>query len=88
MQHVDIKEVITPIIEGMGYQCCGVERSGLGRNTALCVYVDKTGGITIDELAKVSRQIQSELRVVGVDMEKTRLEVSSPGKSKIEASDG
>ena len=85
---VDIKEVITPIIEGMGFQCCDVKRSGSGRDTALCVFVDKEGGITVDELAKVSRQIQSELRVAGVDMDKMRLEVSSPGTSKNEASDG
>jgi ribosome maturation factor RimP len=88
MQHVDIQAIITPIIEGMGYECCGVKRSGSGRDAALCVYVDKTGGITIDELAKVSRQIQSELRVVGVDIDNMRLEVSSPGKKKDEASDG
>lgn len=85
---IDIKEIVTKVIEGLDFECCDVKQSGSGRHATLCVYVDKPGGITVGELAKVSRQIQSELRVVGVDMDNMSLEVSSPGRKNEEASDG
>ncbi len=85
---VDIKEMVVSVIEGLGYQCCDVKQSGMGRHAALYVYVDKPGGITVDDLARVSRQLQSELRVAGVPIDAMRLEVSSPGTKAKEANDG
>jgi len=43
----------------------------------LRVFIDKPGGITVDECAAVSRQLTHVLPGEGVDFE--RLEVSSPG---------
>jgi ribosome maturation factor RimP len=41
------------------------------------VFIDKPGGINVDDCAAVSRQLTRVLPVEGVDFE--RLEVSSPG---------
>ena len=41
------------------------------------LFIDKPGGINVDDCAAVSRQVSRVLEVEGVDYE--RLEVSSPG---------
>jgi ribosome maturation factor RimP len=51
------------------------ERSVKGR--LLRVFIDKAGGITVDDCATVSNHLSRVFAVEGVDYE--RLEVSSPG---------
>jgi ribosome maturation factor RimP len=52
-----------------------VQASNGGR--LLRVFIDKPGGITVDDCAAVSRQLSRVLPVEGVDYD--HLEVSSPG---------
>jgi ribosome maturation factor RimP len=66
---------IEPAVAGMGYELVDVQASNGGR--LLRVFIDKPGGITVDDCASVSRQLTRVLPVEGVDFE--RLEVSSPG---------
>ena len=59
----------------MGYELVDVQASNGGR--LLRLFIDKPGGITVDDCAKVSRQLSRVFEVEGVTYE--RLEVSSPG---------
>jgi len=59
----------------MGYELVDVQASNGGR--LLRLFIDKAGGITVDDCAKVSRQLSRVFEVEGVTYE--RLEVSSPG---------
>lgn len=59
----------------MGYELVGVQASSGGR--LLRLFIDKPGGITLDDCAAVSRQLSRVFEVEGVNYE--RLEVSSPG---------
>jgi ribosome maturation factor RimP len=59
----------------MGYELVDVQASNGGR--LLRLFIDKPGGISVDDCAAVSRQVSRVLEVEGVDYE--RLEVSSPG---------
>lgn len=59
----------------MGYELVDVQSSNGGR--LLRVFIDKPGGVTLDDCAAVSRQLSRVLPVEGVDYE--NLEVSSPG---------
>ncbi|OGA61215.1 MAG: ribosome maturation factor RimP [Betaproteobacteria bacterium RIFCSPLOWO2_12_FULL_65_14] len=59
----------------MGYEVVDVQASGGGR--LLRLFIDKPGGVTLDDCAAVSRHLTRVLAVEGIDYE--RLEVSSPG---------
>jgi ribosome maturation factor RimP len=70
-----IEEVVAPTVSGMGYELVDVQASNGGR--LVRVFIDKAGGVTLDDCATVSSQVTRVLAVEGIDYE--RLEVSSPG---------
>jgi ribosome maturation factor RimP len=70
-----LEEVVAPTVSGMGYELVDVQASNGGR--LLRFFIDKPGGITLDDCAAVSNQVTRLLAVEGIDYE--RLEVSSPG---------
>ena len=59
----------------MGYELVDVQASNGGRLIRL--FIDKPGGVTVDDCAAISRHLTRVLAVEGIDYE--RLEVSSPG---------
>lgn len=67
--------MIEPAVTGLGYELVDVQASNGGR--MLRLFIDKPGGITVEDCATVSRHLSRVLAVEGVDYE--RLEVSSPG---------
>jgi ribosome maturation factor RimP len=69
------EELIAPVVAGMGYELVDLQVSNSGR--LLRLFIDKAGGIGVEDCAAVSRQLTRFLEVEGVDYE--RLEVSSPG---------
>lgn len=70
-----IEAKLEPVVAGMGYELVDVQVSSGGR--LLRVFIDKAGGINLDDCAALSRQLARVLPVEGIDYE--RLEVSSPG---------
>lgn len=67
--------MISPVVAGMGYELVDLQAANGGR--MLRLFIDKAGGIDVEDCAAVSRQLTRVLEVEGVDYE--RLEVSSPG---------
>jgi ribosome maturation factor RimP len=62
-------------VRGLGYELVYLEwipRSGLMR-----VYIDKPGGVNVDDCARLSEHLSRTMAVEGLTYE--RLEVSSPG---------
>lgn len=59
----------------MGYELVDLQASNGGR--LLRLFIDKQGGVGVEDCAAVSRQLSRVLEVEGIDYE--RLEVSSPG---------
>jgi len=57
----------------------GLETSLGGKKGVVRLYVDKRGGVTIDQLAKLSRDLETVLDVEDVIPGSYILEVSSPG---------
>lgn len=74
--------ILCPILQGTEYELVGVVKSGDGGRSLLRVYLDKPGGITIDEIAKLSREIDMVLSVE-LEMARYTLEVSSPGLNRL-----
>jgi ribosome maturation factor RimP len=70
-----LESKVGPAVTGLGYELVDVQASNGGR--MLRVFIDKPGGVTVDDCAAVSRQLTRVLPVEGIDFE--RLEVSSPG---------
>jgi ribosome maturation factor RimP len=70
---MDLNGLLETTVAGMGYELVGVERPG----RLLRIYIDKPGGIDVDDCARVSNQVTRVLDVENVRYD--RLEVSSPG---------
>jgi ribosome maturation factor RimP len=69
------ENVVEPVVAGMGYELVDLQASSGGR--LLRLFIDKPGGIGVEDCAAVSRQLSRVFEVEGVDYD--RLEVSSPG---------
>ena len=64
---------------GLGYELVDLDRSG--RGCLLRIFIDKPGGIGVDDCAAVSHHL---MRVLAVeDIAYDRLEVSSPGLDRL-----
>ena len=72
-------ELITPIVEESNYELVDVEYKNEAGGMVLRVYVDKLGGITIDDCSIISRELSTVLDVNDLISNSYRLEVSSPG---------
>jgi ribosome maturation factor RimP len=72
---LSLENVMEPALTGLGYELVDVQASNGGR--MLRLFIDKPGGITLEDCATVSRHLTRLLAVEGIDYE--RLEVSSPG---------
>lgn len=67
--------VIERTVAGMGCELVDTNVSNRGR--LVRIFIDKPGGVNLDDCADVSRQLTRVLAVEGIEYE--RLEVSSPG---------
>ena len=72
---MSLEKVVEPAVSGLGYELVDVQASNGGR--LLRLFIDKPGGINVDDCAAVSRHLTRVLAVEGIEYE--RLEVSSPG---------
>ena len=74
-----VKEIIEPVIKGLGVALEDMELRKMGRRVFLRVIIDKEGGVTIDNCELVSREIEAQLDVEDPIPYPYTLEVSSPG---------
>ena len=72
-------DLLNPVVEDMGYELLGIEHLAQGRHSTLRLFIDKPGGITLDDCEKVSRQVSSLMDVEDPIKGNYSLEVSSPG---------
>jgi ribosome maturation factor RimP len=70
-----LEAVIEPVVTGMGFELVDVQASNSGR--MLRLFIDKPGGVGLEDCASVSRQLARVFEVEGIDFD--RMEVSSPG---------
>jgi len=76
-----LQALLETTVSGLGYELVSVELSNRGK--MLRIFIDRavqgagSGGITVDDCARVSNQLARVLEVEDIDYD--RLEVSSPG---------
>lgn len=76
---MDLQALLETTLAGLGYELVDLERSGKG--LFLRVFIDKLGGIDVDDCAAVSHHLTRLLAVENIRYE--RLEVSSPGLDRL-----
>jgi ribosome maturation factor RimP len=74
-----IESLVTPILEDLGFELVDLQMKQEGRQTALCIFIDKPTGITLDDCVDVSREVSAILEIEDPIKSAYRLEVSSPG---------
>ena len=79
MSDETLNGLIEPVVIGLGYQLWGIEKVQQGRRVTLKIYIDAKDGVTIEDCAKVSRQVSGLLDVEDPISGDYLLEVSSPG---------
>lgn len=75
-------ELIEPVIQGMGYECVGIEYNPHPKHGLLRIYIDSESGVIVDDCSKVSHQISGILDVEDPIQGNYQLEVSSPGMDR------
>lgn len=76
----ELARVLAPVVHAAGADLESVRISAAGRRRLLRVYVDTDGGVGLDEIALISRELSARLDATGAMGEAPyTLEVSSPG---------
>ena len=71
--------ILMPIVEEHGFELVDVENENEGGTSYLLAYIDKPGGINVDDCEVVSRRLSDILDEKDYIEEAYILEVSSPG---------
>ncbi len=74
--------LIEPIVEGLGYECVGIEYNPHPKHGLLRIYIDAENGILVEDCTKVSHQISGVMDVEDPITSNYHLEVSSPGADR------
>jgi ribosome maturation factor RimP len=72
---VDLSGLLEKTVGGLGYELVDVELANHGR--LMRIFIDKVGGVNVDDCAAVSNHLARLFVVENVEYD--RLEVSSPG---------
>ncbi len=68
-----------PVVESLGYELVGIELLPQPRGSLLRVYIDRPGGVTLDDCERVSHQLSGVFEVEEPVRGPYTLEISSPG---------
>jgi len=74
--------LIEPIVEGLGYECVGIEYNPHPGQGLLRIYINSSNGIVLEDCTKVSHQLSGILDVEDPIKSNYELEVSSPGADR------
>ena len=71
--------MVQPILDSLGLELVDMEFGRVGRDALLRLFIDKEGGVMLDDCAEVSRELSLLLDVEDAIACNYTLEVSSPG---------
>lgn len=74
----NLGDMLAPVAEDLGYELIGVEYLP-GSRACVRLYIDRLGGVNVDDCATMSRAVSALLDVEDPIPGKYTLEVSSPG---------
>jgi ribosome maturation factor RimP len=74
-----LRQVLEPLLAAESVELVDLQWSRRGRRWVLAIFIDKDGGVTLDDCAHVSRQVGERIEVDNLIAHAYTLEVSSPG---------
>ncbi len=74
-----VRRIAREVLGYAGMELVHVEINREPRGLILRLYIDKVGGVTLDDCARISRQLSAQLDVEDPIEDRYTLEVSSPG---------
>ena len=77
-----VKDLTEPLCEAMGMELVHVEYQQESRGIILRIYIDKPGGITLDDCVFINRRLRDTLDLHFDSSGSYSLEVSSPGSDR------
>jgi len=74
-----VEDFIVPLLADMDVELVDIEFRREGHGWVLRLFIDRSGGVTLEDCTKVSREVSSYLEVEDPIEHAYHLEVSSPG---------
>ena len=78
-----VEDIMAEILLGTDYELVDVEYVKEGRDWYLRIFIDKAGGIDLDDCQNISEQLSARLDALDIISGAYILEVSSPGIDRI-----
>lgn len=78
----EVRQVVEPILESQGLELVDLEYQRESRGWVLRIYLDREGGVSLDDCAGVSHEVGAVLEVKDLIPSAYILEVSSPGLTR------
>jgi ribosome maturation factor RimP len=78
----EVRQVVEPILESQGFELVDLEYQCERQGWVLRIYLDREGGVSLDDCAGVSHEVGAVLEVKDLIPSAYTLEVSSPGLTR------
>lgn len=78
----EVRQVVEPILESQALELVDLEYQRESRGWVLRIYLDREGGVSLDDCAGVSHEVGAVLEVKDLIPSAYILEVSSPGLTR------
>ncbi len=78
----EVREVVEPILQSLGYELVDLEYQREPRGWVLRIFLDREGGVTLEDCAEASGEVGAVLEAQDVIPQAYVLEVSSPGLTR------
>jgi ribosome maturation factor RimP len=81
-KQTQLEVLLEPVVEAMECELWGLDYVQQGRQSVLRLYIEKEGGVLVEDCERVSRQVSATLDVEDPIPGEYTLEVSSPGMDR------
>lgn len=78
----EVRQIVEPVLESLGYELVDLEYQRESRGWVLRVFLDREGGVTLEDCADASGEVGAVLEAQDVIPQAYVLEVSSPGLTR------
>jgi ribosome maturation factor RimP len=81
-KQTQLEALLEPVVNALGCELWGLDYVAQGKKSVLRIYIEKEGGVLLEDCEQVSRQISATLDVEDPISSEYTLEVSSPGMDR------
>jgi len=78
----EVRQIAEPVLESQGFELVDLEYRHESQGWVLRIYLDREGGVSLDDCAGISHEVGAVLEVKDLIPSSYTLEVSSPGLTR------